>query len=249
MGLLMTATLLGSYKWMLDAPEVKIKGTNTTWAEKAKEDFYKKVRRQDKFESTPETERGKEFERIICDNCNNLSEEEFLIKMKEIYAEKIRNHYLWRDRPNDEKEHLLGYILNTCSTFYTLCKGGQQQVKVGKDIVVDGETFYLFGYIDVLQPTTILDLKTCTNYKESKYRDSIQHSIYQFCTEVLDFKYVVANYEGGDFPTECRIVETNAESIDAVERKIKGRIHNMVGYLKDNNLWDDYLTIFCKGRK
>lgn len=245
----MTATLLGSYKWMQEAPEVKIKGTNTTWAEKAKEDFYKKVRRQDKFDSTPETERGKEFERIICDNCNNLDEEAFLLKMKEVYVEKINEHPVWQSRLPDEKQNLLGYILDTCSTFYALCKGGKQQVKVSKDIVVDGETFYLFGYIDVLQPTTILDLKTCTNFKESKYRDSIQHTIYQYCTGLLDFKYVVANYMGCDFPVNCKVVETNAENLETVERKIKGRIHNLVSFLKDNNLWEDYLNLFCRGKK
>lgn len=241
MGLLITATLLGSYKWMQDAP--------ASWAQRAKDDFYAKVRRTDTFQTTPEIERGKEFERIICDNCNNLDETAFLEKMKEIYVDKINTHAIWALRSREEKEHLLGYILSTCSTFYTLCKGGQQQVKVGKDIVVDGETFYLFGYIDVLQPTTILDLKTCTNYKESKYRDSIQHTIYQYCTEILDFKYVVANYQKGDFPTDCRIVETNADSLEVVERKIKGRIHNLVSFLKENNLWDDYLNLFCRGKK
>ncbi len=241
MGLLMTATLLGSYKWMQDAP--------ASWAQRAKDDFYAKVRRTDTFTTTPEIERGKEFERIICDNCNNLDEEAFLLKMKEIYVEKINAHPEWASRLPDEKQNLLGYILDTCSTFYALCKGGQQQVKVSKDIVVDGETFYLFGYIDVLQPTTILDLKTCTKYKESKYRDSIQHTVYQYCTGLLDFKYVVANYTGGDFPINCKVVETNAESLEAVERKIKGRIRNLVSFLKDNNLWDDYLNLFCRGKK
>lgn len=241
MGLLMTATLLSSFKWMQDAP--------ASWAVRAQKDFLLKVRREDKFVTTPEIERGKEFERIICDNCNNLDEGAFLIKMKEIYVEKINANSIWRDRSVDEKEHLLGYILDTCSTFYALCKGGEQQVKVTKDIAVDGETFTLFGYIDVLQPTTILDLKTCTNFKESKYRDSIQHTIYQYCTNILDFKYVVANYEGGEYPTNCRVVETNADSIEAVERKIKGRVHNLVTYLKDNALWDDYLNLFCRGKK
>jgi hypothetical protein len=249
MGLLMTATLLGSFKWMQEAPSIPIKGSALTWAEKAKEDFYKKIRRQDKFETSPEAERGKEFERIICDNCNGTTEEVFMNKMKEIYVDKINAHAVWKDRPSTEKERLLEYILNTCSTFYQLCKDGQQQVKVGKDIVVDGETFYLYGFIDVLQPTTILDLKTCANYKESKYRDSIQHTIYQYCTETLDFKYVVANYEGGDFPIDCRVVETSARNVEEVERKIKGRIHNLVVYLKNNNLWEDYLNLFCRGKK
>lgn len=241
MGLLMTATLLSSFKWMQDAPG--------SWAQRAKDDFYAKVRRTDTFKTTPEIERGKEFERIICDHCNVMEENAFLEKMKEIYADKINTHSIWALRSREEKECLLTYVLNTCSVFYNLCKGGKQQVKVGKDIVVDGETFYLFGFIDVLQPTTILDLKTCTKFKENKYRDSIQHSIYQYCTDVLEFKYVVANYENGDFPTDCRVVETTTPSIEMAEKKIKGRIHNLVVFLKENNLWDDYLNLFCRGKK
>lgn len=241
MGLLMTATLLGSFKWMQDAP--------ASWAERAKEDFYAKVRRTDTFQTTPEIERGKEFERIICDNCNQLDEPTFMEKIKDIYVEKINTHPIYALRSKEEKERLLTFILQTCNTMYHLCKGGQQQVKVGKDLIVDGETFYLFGYIDVLQPTTILDIKTCTNFKESKYRDSIQHSIYQYCTEIPEFKYVVANYEGGDFPTDCRVVEATVDSIDCAERKIKGRIHNLVKFLKENELWEDYLNLFCRGKK
>ena len=241
MGYLMTATLLGSFKWMQDAP--------ASWAQRAKDDFYAKVRRTDVFQTTPEIERGKEFERIICDNCNNSPEPLFMEIMKGIYVDKINTHPIYSLRPREEKERLLAYCLETCNTFYHQCKDGEQQVKVGKDIQVDNETFYLFGYIDVLKPTTILDLKTCTNYKESKYRDSLQHSIYQYCTGIKEFKYVVADYQGGDFPTACHIVETSVEEIEQAERKIKGRIRNLVHFLKENNLWEDYEQLFCRGKK
>ena len=39
MGYLMTATLLGSFKWMQDAP--------ASWVQRARDDFYAKVRRTD----------------------------------------------------------------------------------------------------------------------------------------------------------------------------------------------------------
>ena len=241
MGYLMTATLLSSFKWMQDAP--------ASWAKRAEEDFLAKVRRTDTFHTTPEIERGKEFERIICDYCNVMDEQQFMEKMKEIYADKINTHPIYALRSREDKERLLAYCLQTCQVFYGLCNGGKQQVKVGKDIRVDDEDFYLFGFIDVLQPTTILDLKTCTKFKESKYRDSIQHNIYQLCTEVLDFKYVVADYEGGDFPTACHVVETSISSLEVAEKKIKGRIRNLVSYLKDNELWNDYVNLFCRGKK
>lgn len=240
MSYLMTATLLSSFKWMQDAP--------ASWATRARDDFYAKLRRQDKFEPTPEVQRGIEFERLICDRCNVLEEEQFLLEMRDVYAEKIRNDEVWQDRGVDEKEHLLSYILDTCGVMYHQCKGGSQQVKVEKEITACGEQFKLFGYIDVLQPTTILDIKTCTKYRESKYRDSIQHSIYQYCTGLTDFKYVVADYQTGHYPTAVHIVDASIGDIVEAERRIKGRITNLTHYLKDNALWDDYTALFCKGR-
>ena len=240
MGHLMTATLLSSYKWMEDAP--------ASWAARAREDFYAKLRRQDKFEPTPEVQRGIEFERIICDRCNAMNEEQFMVAMCNLYAEKIQADSSLEYMSIEGKEALLTRILNVCNTLYNQCKGGQQQVKVSKDIKVGDEEFYLFGYIDVLQPTTILDIKTCTKYKESKYRDSIQHSIYQYCTGVKDFKYVVADYNSTAYPENCIIVDTSISDLEDAERRIKGRITNLVHFLKDNNLWDDYINIFCRGK-
>lgn len=240
MGHLMTATLLGSYKWMEDAP--------ASWAERARDDFYAKLRRQDKFEPTPEVQRGIEFERIICDRCNTMDEEQFILAMRDLYVEKIKADPGLACAASESKEALLTRILNVCSTLYNQCKGGQQQVKVGKDIKVGDEEFYLFGYIDVLQPTTILDIKTCTKYKESKYRDSIQHSIYQYCTGIKDFKYVVADYNRTAYPENCIIVDTSINELADAERRIKGRISNLVHFLKDNNLWEDYINIFCRGK-
>lgn len=236
----MTATLLGSYKWMEDAP--------ASWAERARDDFYAKLRRQDKFEPTPEVQRGIEFERIICDRCNTMDEEQFILAMRDLYVEKIKADPGLACAASESKEALLTRILNVCSTLYNQCKGGQQQVKVGKDIKVGDEEFYLFGYIDVLQPTTILDIKTCTKYKESKYRDSIQHSIYQYCTGIKDFKYVVADYNRTAYPENCIIVDTSINELADAERRIKGRISNLVHFLKDNNLWEDYINIFCRGK-
>lgn len=240
MGHLMTATLLGSYKWMEDAP--------ASWAMRARDDFYAKLRRQDKFEPTPEVQRGIEFERIICERCNTMDEEQFMLAMRDLYVEKIKSDPGLTDAASESKEALLTRILNVCNTLYNQCKGGQQQVKVGKDIKVGDEEFYLFGYIDVLQPTTILDIKTCTKYKEFKYRDSIQHSIYQYCTGVKDFKYVVADYDRTAYPENCIIVDTSVNELEDAERRIKGRITNLVHFLKDNNLWEDYINIFCRGK-
>lgn len=240
MGHLMTATLLGSYKWMEDAP--------ASWAVRAREDFYAKLHRQDKFEPTPEVQRGIEFERIICERCNTMDEEQFMLAMRDLYVEKIKSDPGLSGASRESKEALLTRILNVCNTLYNQCKGGQQQVKVGKDIKVGDEEFYLFGYIDVLQPTTILDIKTCTKYKESKYRDSIQHSIYQYCTGIKDFKYVVADYDRTAYPENCIIVDTSINELEDAERRIKGRISNLVHFLKDNNLWEDYINIFCRGK-
>ena len=189
-----------------------------------------------------------EMEREVDKLNNNKTIADFMEAMKNLYVEKIKADADYEFASIESKEALLTRILNVCNTLYNQCKGGQQQVKVGKDIKVGDEEFYLFGFIDVLQPTTILDIKTCTKYKESKYRDSIQHSIYQFCTGVKDFKYVVADYSSTSYPQNCIIVDTSINDLEEAERRIKGRITNLVHYLKDNNLWDDYINLFCRGK-
>ena len=110
MGHLMTATLLGSYKWMEDAP--------ASWAERARGDFYAKLRRQDKFEPTPEVQRGIEFERIICDRCDTMDEKQFMLAMRDLYAEKIKADVEWENASSESKEALLTRILNVCNTLY-----------------------------------------------------------------------------------------------------------------------------------
>ena len=240
MGHLMTATLLSSFKWMQDAP--------ASWAQRAREDFFSKVRRTDVFAPTPEIERGMRFERIICDSCNTLDEDSFMLKVRDIYVDEISSDPDTEQLSVTEKESLLTRILNVCNVMYHQCKGGEQQVKIGKDIEACGEQFYLFGYIDVLQPSTILDIKTCTKFREDKYRDSIQHSIYQYATGIPEFKYIVADYNGSRYPSMARVVETSIADISEAERRIKGRLTNLVHYLKENNLWEDYINLFCRGK-
>ena len=231
MGHLITATILSSYKWMQTAP--------VSWKDRATTDFMAKLKREDKFEPTPEITRGINFERLICDRCNTMEEDNFIRHVKlqlEDDIINVDNAYLM------QLEKLLRF-------FYIMCKGGEQQVKLTRDIEVEGEVFTLFGYADVVFPNRqILDLKTCTKYKEEKYSSSVQHSIYQYCSGIKDFKYIVADFKGTLLPQAYHIVDATCTDLTIVESVLRSRIKEMIHWLKANNLYEIYLTRFCKGR-
>lgn len=230
MGHLITQTILSSYKWMLTAPN--------SWKERATNDFILKLKREDKFEPTPEAQRGINFERLICDRCNKMDEDNFirsivlqmendLINVNEEYMERLRN------------------ILRV---FYKSCKGGTQQAKLVKDIEIEGEIFTLFGYADILFPDKIIDIKTCTDYREAKYSGSIQHTIYQYCTGIKTFQYIVADYNKTSLPQEFHIVDATCSDLNTVEQVLRMRLTEFLHYLKANGLWDTYLQKFCRGK-
>lgn len=234
MGHLITASILGAFDWMQHAP--------ASWHESATLDFLAKVKREDKFEPTPEIKRGMQFEQMICDRVNVMNKEDFMKSALKDSFELCGTHII---NVSDEEQNTIKAILDK---FYDYCHGGNQQVKLCKDIEVDGEVYTLFGFADIVFPDKILDIKTCTKYKENKYTGSIQHSIYQYCSGIKDFKYIVCCFDGTLLPQQFYCIDATCGDLELVEASIKGRIRNMVTWLKQNNLYDEYLQNFCRGK-
>ncbi len=230
MGHLITQTILSSYKWMLTAPN--------SWKERATNDFILKLRREDKFNPTPEVQRGINFERLICERCNIMDEENFIRSIITQMEDSLLN----------VGDAYMEQLRNLLKVFYYKCKGGEQQVELVKDIVIEGETFTLFGYADVLFPDKILDIKTCTDFRESKYSGSIQHTIYQYCSGLKQFQYIVADFKKSLLPQEFHIVDATCSDLNTVEQVLSMRLTEFVHYLKANGMWDTYLQKFCRGR-
>ena len=82
-----------------------------------------------------------------------------------------------------------------------IVKGGQWQVHVDTDVTVDGRTFWLHGFCDVVKAGVIYDIKFKNKSFNAldlygSYRDHSQHSAYLKCLpEAYEFVYLVSDGE------------------------------------------------------
>ena len=75
-----------------------------------------------------------------------------------------------------------------------IVKGGQYQVKLSRDLTVDGVTFVCYGILDFLKCGVIYDTKFSKAYHVGKYLDSPQHPMYFYlCPEAYKFEYIISD--------------------------------------------------------
>jgi len=88
-----------------------------------------------------------------------------------------------------------------------------QQHYINKEIKVDNTNIELYGYIDYLTPTTIIDLKTTKSYSFPKYFNNWQKHIYSYCliNEVEQMQFLATDFE------EMFIENYNTDTIDYAE--------------------------------
>ncbi len=83
-----------------------------------------------------------------------------------------------------------------------IIRGGQIQVKVQRDIVVDGDLYLLYGICDAVKAGIIFDVKFSSKGFGSiemagKYLESPQHPAYLYCLpEAWRFVYLCSDGEG-----------------------------------------------------
>lgn len=212
---LVTSSLIDSMNWYKSAPY--------SWKRKALEDFSAMVKRESR-PTPPSAKRGIDFENLVCHNCNTATKDELIEKARLLYGRNAN----------------LDVVLKMAEK----CKGGNQQVKVSKEIDVDGDTYFLFGYADIVFPEKIIDIKTCGKYKGADYYlGRVQHHIYSVCTGISDFEYAVADFCNTDKPWlyhEVKVHNNVAES----ESEIADKIRELKEFLHEQNLWLDYMTVF-----
>lgn len=223
---LITSSLLDSFDWLKRCPK--------SWQKKAMDDFIGMLRRE-KRPTSPECQRGIDFENLVCKNCNEMSEFDLLNFFSEYYEEKG----LSDERVNDACRVTLEIV--------NRCKGGKQQEKVMKDIVVDGNEYHLFGYADIVLPNAIYDIKTTSHFKgDEAYLKRSQHRIYSICTGITDFDYLVADYKGSNAPQEFYDVYARTGIYEDLEI-ISNRIRSLVKFIDLSGLRKDYEEIFTSG--
>ena len=232
---LITSSLLDSYDWLKTCPE--------KWKEKSIDDFISMIRRE-KRPTTKACQRGIDFERLICDNCNNKSDEEFEIFVSDFYKKK------------QLKDENLKNAINVTCEIAKLCKGGEQQVPLMKDIKIDGQDYHLFGYADIIHKAKtesdcdfIYDIKTCGKFKnEDYYLRRSQHYLYSFCTNIMNFEYLVADFGNSNFPKKNYFVNASSHLLNS-ETILKERIKEVINFIEISGLLSDYENIFTKEHK
>lgn len=76
-------------------------------------------------------------------------------------------------------------------------RGGVPQVKLNKEVQVNGYTLLLHGRLDWLKAGEIVDVKFTKSYDSGKYFDSTQHPMYfALAPEANTFTYLVSNGSG-----------------------------------------------------
>lgn len=103
-------------------------------------------------------------------------------------------------------------ITELCPTLY----GAQQQVRLSRDMRIDGINFVLYGVLDYLKAGTVYDTKYSKTYRVGKYLDSPQHPMYlALVPEAREFQYKIC--DGKYIYTETY----HPDEVEPIEHTIK----------------------------
>lgn len=122
-------------------------------------------------------------------------------------------------------------------------RGGAIQVKLSRDLRVDGRDFVVYGIADVVKAGTIYDVKFSSNNFASaelpgKYLNSPQHPAYLYALpEARDFIYLVS--DGEDLYTE-RYDRKNTRPIGDIVKEFMDflRVSGLMGVYEER--WGTY---------
>lgn len=116
---------------------------------------------------------------------------------------------------------------------YPTLAGAQQQVRLSRDLTVNGVTFVCYGVLDFLKAGTVFDTKYSKTYSVGKYLDSPQAPMYLFLVpEAREFQYKIC--DGKYIYTETY----RPDEVEPIERTIK----NFMGFLDKMDL----IKMYCE---
>ena len=130
------------------------------------------------------------------------------------------------------------------SVFSPIVENGIFQLKITKNIDIDGVPVILYGVLDVLKKGKIYDIKRVQKYKYPKYKTSHQHTLYLFLVpEAIDFEYLIC-----DDKVESPIIEKRKEAYHHEHyirencEDIISVLRNFINYLKANDLFEIWIN-------
>ena len=114
---------------------------------------------------------------------------------------------------------------------YPTLAGAQQQVRLSRDLTVNGITFVCYGVLDFLKAGTVFDTKYSKTYSVGKYLDSPQAPMYlALIPEAREFQYKIC--DGKYIYTETY----RPDEVEPIERTIK----HFMDFLDKQNLVKTY---------
>lgn len=191
---LITQTLLSAWGYMFDCHE----DVETD----ARESFLRTLRREPTV-TTPEMQNGIDFENL----CYSIANGTFRPEWRDAHAV---------NSVSGESMEYYKYPKNYAGAklVASRIRGAQIQVRVSRELTVDGMDFVVYGILDALKAGTISDVKFKNEpfgklELAGSYRESPQHSLYFYLVpEALDFQYLVSDgeelYTEIYHPNECR---------------------------------------------
>ncbi|MBQ0124737.1 MAG: hypothetical protein KBS59_00240 [Clostridiales bacterium] len=120
-------------------------------------------------------------------------------------------------------------------------KGAPNQIRVSRDLTVDGTDFLVYGKLDALSAGTIYDVKFSNKSFNStdiygKYLESPQHPTYFYCVpEANKFIYLVS--DGKDLYTE-EYTRQNTRSLESVVREFMSDVSSMKLFDTYREFWE-----------
>lgn len=125
---------------------------------------------------------------------------------------------------------------------YEPTKNGCYQVKLSKDIEVDGITYVLYGRLDCLKGGKIYDYKYTGTYDVGKFYGNYQTPIYlELVPEASEIEYVICNNFKDDKALENLNIYHEVYTRNEVKVDLKNEIRDFINWLKANNLYE----LFC----
>lgn len=117
-------------------------------------------------------------------------------------------------------------------------QGGDWQKDVRKEIFIHNKTFVLNGRCDIYKPEIIYDIKTTGKYEKDKFKDSMQHRIYMYCSpdKTENFEYLI-NLWG----KEDNIIKEFYKMNELVENEI---FNCVTDFIKLMNINEEMLNIY-----
>ena len=133
------------------------------------------------------------------------------------FEDNVRDICEGRGAPTDDNASKLANIL----------EGGIWQPTLGREF----KGLWLYGRADVIKCDTIYDIKVCESYDFGKYRYSLQHHIYSYCTEISKFVYAVSEQKK---TVDYLFFEAYHFDTAATE-DMEIKINDLIGFINNND--------------